>query len=280
MRNLRRVAAASIAAAIALALAFGGSPDDLRLSLRSRVQAFKGSGDRQSASIEYTLPASKTALILCDMWDRHWCDTATRRVDALAHKMSPVVDLARQRGVLIIHAPSDTIDFYKDHPARLKMLRFSPVQPPEALPLSEPPLLIDDSDGGCDNPDNSLQPNTRVWTREHAAIHIMDTDLISDNGREVYSALRARGIQNILIAGVHTNMCVLNRSFGIRQMTKWGMRCILIRDLTDAMYNPASRPFVSHERGTEMVIEHIESYWAPTVTSEQLVRALRAGARP
>jgi nicotinamidase-related amidase len=244
------------------------------------VQAFKGSGDRQSASIEYTLPASKTALILCDMWDRHWCDTATRRVDALAHKMSPVVDLARQRGVLIIHAPSDTIDSYKDHPARLTMLRFSPVQPPKAVALSEPPLPIDDSDGGCDNPNNSLQPNTRVWTREHAAIHIMDTDLISDNGREVYSALRARGIQNILIAGVHTNMCVLNRSFGIRQMTKWGMRCILIRDLTDAMYNPASRPFVSHERGTEMVIEHIESYWAPTVTSEQLVHALRAGARP
>ena len=57
-------------------------------------------------------------------------------------------------------------------------------------------------------------------------------------------------------------------------MTKWGVHCILVRDLTDAMYNPARRPFVSHEQGTELVIEHIEKYWAPTVTSKDLVRAL------
>ena len=101
-------------------------------------------------------------------------------------------------------------------------------------------------------------------------------DLVSDDGREVYSALRVHGIKTLLVAGVHANMCILNRTFAIRQMTKWGVRCILIRDLTDAMYNPAKRPFVSHERGTQMIIEHIEKYWAPTVTSEDLVRVLKA----
>jgi hypothetical protein len=69
-------------------------------------------------------------------------------------------------------------------------------------------------------------------------------------------------------------MCVLNRSFAIRQMTKWGVRCILVRDLTDAMYDPRDRPFVSHDRGTELVIEHIEKYWAPTVTSSQILAVL------
>lgn len=252
---------------------------DMHLTLRSRVEAFKGSGEGQSVSFQYTLPVSRTALILCDMWDRHWCETASRRVDALAHKMSPVVDLARKQGILIIHAPSETMDFYKDHPARLKIIHFPQVQPPEPLPLTEPPLPIDDSDGGCDNPNNLLKPNTRTWTREHPAIHVLDTDLISDNGREVYNALHALGIQTLLLAGVHANMCILNRSFAIRQMTRWGIRCILIRDLTDAMYNPARRPFVSHQRGTEMVIEHIESNWAPTVTSEELVRALEQTGR-
>jgi hypothetical protein len=72
-------------------------------------------------------------------------------------------------------------------------------------------------------------------------------------------------------------MCVLKRSFAIRQMTKWGIRCILIRDLTDSMYNPARRPFVSHDEGTQLVIEHIEKYWAPTVSSDDLVRALNGG---
>jgi hypothetical protein len=53
------------------------------------------------------------------------------------------------------------------------------------------------------------------------------------------------------------------------------MRCVLVRDLTDAMYNPASRPFVSHAAGTELVIEHIEKYWAPTTTSDALTTAFK-----
>jgi hypothetical protein len=85
--------------------------EEAHLVLRSRVEAFKGSGARQPAPVNFNLPVSKTALILCDMWDRHWCDTASQRVDALAKRISPVVDLAREKGVLIIHAPSDTMDF-------------------------------------------------------------------------------------------------------------------------------------------------------------------------
>jgi len=75
------------------------------------------------------------------------------------------------------------------------------------------------------------------------------------------------------VAGVHTNMCILNRSFAIRQMTKWALQCILLRGLTDAMYDPADRPFVSHDAGTQLVIEHIERHWAPTVTSTELLKA-------
>lgn len=256
-------------------LSGASNSSDVRINVRTRVEAFRGSGEKQPASFEYTLPLSRTALIICDMWDHHWCDSASQRVDALAHKMQPVIDLLRQHGVLIIHAPSETMSFYKDNPARLAILAFPKIQTPEPLTLTESPLPIDDSDGGCDNPNNSLKPNTRVWTRENSAIRVLDTDLVSDDGHEIYNALHAKGIQTLLYAGVHANMCILNRTFGIRQMAKWGMRAILIRDLTDAMYNPASRPFVSHQRGTEMVIEHIEANWAPTVTSDDLVSALR-----
>jgi hypothetical protein len=167
------------------------------------------------------------------------------------------------------------MQFYKEAPQRLSILSVPAAEPPDPLALTDPPLPIDDSDGGCDTPNNPLPVNTRVWTRENAAIRIGPSDLISDNGREVYNALRSRGIKTLFVAGVHANMCILNRTFAIRQMTKWGVRCILIRDLTDAMYNPARRPFVSHERGTELVIEHIEKYWAPTAASDDLVRALK-----
>ena len=52
--------------------------------------------------------------------------------------------------------------------------------------------------------------------------------------------LEQRGIENVILLGVHTNMCVLGRPFGIRQMVYQGKNVVLVRDLTDAMYNPAS----------------------------------------
>jgi len=120
-----------------------GTPagEEAHLILRSRVEAFKGSSDTQPVSIDFNLPVSKTALILCDMWDRHWCDTASQRVDALAKRISSVVDIAREKGVLIIHAPSDTMDFYKTNPARLKILQFPQVQPPQPLKRRQPPFV-------------------------------------------------------------------------------------------------------------------------------------------
>jgi hypothetical protein len=37
------------------------------------------------------------------------------------------------------------------------------------------------------------------------------------------------------------------------------------------MYNPRSWPNVSHFRGTELIVEHIEKYVCPTITSDQLL---------
>jgi type 1 glutamine amidotransferase len=37
------------------------------------------------------------------------------------------------------------------------------------------------------------------------------------------------------------------------------------------MYNPRCRPFVPHVRGTELIIEHIEKYVCPTITSVDLL---------
>jgi len=263
---------------MAVFVALGSASGPLmHLTLRTRTETPKGSGEWRESMIERDVPVSRAALIICDVWDKHWCVGAMERVGPLAKKAAPVIDLARERGILIIHAPSETMNFYKDEPARLRILEIPKADPPQSANISEPALPIDDSDGGCDTPNNPLKVDTAVWTRQHAAIRIAPPDLVSDNGREVYSALKLRGIDTLFVMGVHTNMCILNRSFAIRQMTKWGIHCILIRDLTDAMYNPARRPYVSHDQGTELVIEHIEKYWAPTTTSGELVRALNEG---
>ena len=259
-----------LGAVLACAAANAADVATLRLQLRTRVEAFKGSDEWHEVHVDQTLPVSRTAILICDMWNKHWCSGASRRVDELAARMNPVLEKARAAGVQIIHAPSETMEFYQNTPQRLRILALAKTSSPTSLSLTDPPLPIDDADGGCDTSDQFY----KAWTRENAALRIAPEDVISDNGAEIYAFLKSRGIDSLLMMGVHTNMCVLNRSFAIKQMTNWGERCILVRDLTDSMYNPKARPYVSHQQGTELVIEHIEKYWAPSVLSEQLMQAL------
>jgi nicotinamidase-related amidase len=204
------------------------------------------------------------------MWDRHWCEGANRRLGPIVEKAVPVLAAARRAGFLIIHSPSDTMDFYRGTPQRAAAQSLSKAAPPAPLDLADPPLPVESPTGGCDTPEKFF----KAWTRQHPGIPVAAEDLVTDRGEEVYAALQARRIERLFILGVHTNMCILNRSFAIRQMTKWGVRCVLLRDLTDAMYSPADAPQVSHERGTELVVEHIEKYWCPTALSADLRAAL------
>lgn len=142
---------------------------------------------------------------------------------------------------------------------------------------------IDQSDGGEDDDPveharwaaelkaKGLNPRA-PWTRQTDMLTIdQDQDAITDSGVEVWNLLESRGIENVLLVGVHVNMCVAGRPFGLRQMSKNGKKVALVRDLTDSMYNPGCWPHVPHHRGTELFIEHLEKYVSPTVTSNQLL---------
>ena len=216
------------------------------------------------------LDPARTALVLCDVWDKHWCRGANERLAELLPRMSEVVTAAREKGVLIVHAPSDTMEFYKDSPARQRVLDAPKVEVPEPSPRECPPQPIDASDQGCDTPPDEVHV---AWSSQHAAIEIDEArDLISDNGDDLYGIYKQRGINDILIMGVHTNMCVLGRSFAIMPMVRWGFNVALIRDLTDTMYNPGMSPYVSHDEGTRLVVEYIEKFWCPTILSDDILR--------
>lgn len=242
---------------------------ELQLTLRTRIETCKGSDLWDEVTLEKSFPVGAVAILLCDLWDDHWCKGAARRVNEMVPRVEATIAAARRNGVQIIHAPSGTMDFYADSPCRRRILDVPTVEPPIPLDRPDPPLPIDDSDGGCDSGESVAR---RAWTRQHPGITLADPDVVSDQGREVYSFLRAKGIQTLIVMGVHTNMCVLRRSFAIKQMTRWGVQCLLVRDLTDAMYNPVRAPYVSHAAGTGMVIEHIEKYWCPTVLSGDLAK--------
>jgi nicotinamidase-related amidase len=279
---MKRIAFTILLVAAAVAPADPG-PNEKMLQARKRVNLAEATATvlgglvvKRTVMVKATpitqsikLDPTRTAVVVCDMWDDHWCKSAATRCAELAKKADPVLKACREQGMTIIHCPSDTMPFYKDHPARKRMLAVKKVEPPKAKDKPTPPLPVDDSDGGCDDAQPAKQ--FKAWTRQHAAIAIdEDKDYITDNGGEVYSLMAEKKIDTLIVMGVHTNMCVLNRTFAIKQMVKWGKNVLLVRDLTDAMYNPKMKPMVSHQKGTELIIEYIETYWCPTIESKQL----------
>jgi nicotinamidase-related amidase len=262
-------------------------PGTLSVRARRRGEQAPGGGKLRISERVLRWDVSKSAIIVCDMWDTHTCSMSAQRVAAMAPRMNEVISSARTLGVMIIHAPSDTMKFYEGTPWRQRMQR-APTAPSSIpilarcprVPMEERNFPVDDTDGGCDDPVVKEWTGPYPWTREHPAIDVVGFDGVSDNGQEIYNYLRQEGISNVALMGVHTNICILNRGFGIRQMTRLGFQVALVRDLTDAMYDPRKRPFVSHARGTELVIEHIEAKWCPSIPSEDLTRVIPGTDNP
>ena len=294
------VAAASAAAAMSLsgsALAAGSEstraipavPGKLAIDWRRREQ--DGDGFRViEETVEWN--ASETAIIICDMWADHPCKMAAMRVARMAPRMNEVVSLARDQGVAIIHAPSSGMMHYEETPYRARMKNARPAKPPVPIqgwcylnPEKEGPWpIVDDIKRGeakvtgCDDPE--ARPHVATDRHQHPDINIIGHDGISDNGQEIFNFLEQERRNNIVLMGVHTNMCVLGRPFGIRQQKYLGKNVVLCRDLTDALYDPRDKPYVSHARGVELVVEHIEKYWCPSIPGVCLTSVLPGTSGP
>jgi putative membrane-bound dehydrogenase-like protein len=289
MRTASRGGMCSVFYAVTLAGALGteapaqptSSTEPLTLHARIREaqaplsDALPKRPDAQQKTLRWN-PA-QTAIIICDMWNQHWCRGATRRVGELAPTINQTIAAARARGILIIHAPSSCMDAYKDHPARKK----AQAAPKAAnlpkhidewcnkIPAEEKGIYpIDQSDGGCD--DSPQCPQGSPWKSQVSSIEIRPDDAISDSGEEIWNLLESRGITNAMLMGVHTNMCVLGRPFGLRNLARSGKNVVLVRDLTDTMYNSRQWPYVSHFEGTNRIVEYVEKFVAPTILSTDL----------
>lgn len=275
-----------------LSLQAAHAADPLALSLRYQTPVTEAGEAFHVRHRGETWQADKTAIIICDMWDSHHCVNAVRRVAEIAPRIDALANHLRIAGSTVIHAPSSCMDFYADQPARLRATRVSIAkelpdnieswcdQIPNEESFAYP---IDQSDGGEDDaPAEHASWAARLaadgknpgspWTRQTGTITIDDDkDFISDDGRVIWSILQQRGIENVILVGVHTNMCVLGRPFGLRRLAASGMNVVLCRDLTDTMYNPAAWPYASHFTGTDLIVSHVERHVCPTITSNQIL---------
>jgi len=246
-----------------------------------------GAGERTE-----TWPASETAFIICDTWDAHHSINAVRRMEQFVPRMNEVITKARSLGSVIIHAPSDCMAAYESHPARQRAMeapraanlpegitRWNPRTERETgakYPLDQSGIVEDDDPAEHAAWVETLKAQGRnpgtPWLRQHPGIEIDATrDYISDRGDEVWNVLEQRGVQRVVLLGVHANMCVLGRPFGLRNLVAHGKQAVLLRDLTDCMYSPGSWPHVDHFAGNALLIDYIEKQICPTATSDQIV---------
>jgi len=258
-----------------------------QVQLRHQVETKPDSARYHRLERDEAWDANKTAIIVCDMWDSHHCYRAVQREKEFAPRLNEVLNDARQRGATIVHSPSGCMNAYAEHPGRqrAKDAPAATEYPTDIskwcyqIPAEEAAAYpIDQTDGGEDDtPEEHAKWEKQLasegrnvkqpWRQQIDLIQIdPQADYISDDGKEIWNLINDHGIEHVILAGVHTNMCVLGRPFGLRRMKLAGMNVALMRDMTDTMYNPAAKPFVSHFSGTDLIIDHIERFVCPTLT--------------
>lgn len=242
------------------------------ISLRSR------SADGEPVvALRHDWDNAKIAVVICDMWDTTQCVSAARRVAEMAPRVNEVAARLRQEGALIVHAPAGCMEYYAGTPARERARQASRVPSPVPVDWHDwdasresplPSALADDTPCSCEPGEPCTKGGPpHPWTHQIESIAISSTDAVTDDGEELLALLEDGKIEDVVVMGVHLNRCVLGRPYGIRQLVYWGKRPVLCRDLTDSYHRDPR----GHLWGNEQMIAHVERYWCPSVTSDQLV---------
>ncbi len=244
----------------ALLTGLPGRAAEIELTLQAR--------DPATGSIRLTsekVDPRRVGVIAVDVWNFHWCKTATMRVDAIVPRLNAALESARALGMTVMLCPSDVVDNYVGYPQREAALAMATAPVPTIVQVTCPP--VPDA-GGCACGRERCAVNYG-WDGMHPALRIGDDDLMPDTQAEVYAICRQRGLTHLIYVGFHTQVCLLGKPMGLKAMKSAGLKCVLARDMTDAHpgYDPA-RSFTP-DLNTEQVIEHFEKHLAPTIHFQQ-----------
>lgn len=201
-------------------------------------------------------------VIAVDVWNFHWCKTATMRVDAFIPRLNRALDAARDLGMTVMLCPSDVVDNYVGYPQREAVLALPPVAVPKIVDVQCPEAP---DAGGCACGRERCAVNYG-WDGMHPGLRIGAADLMPDTQAEVYAICQQLGLTHLIYVGFHTQVCLLGKPMGLKAMKSAGLRCVLARDMTDAHpgYDPA-RSFTP-DLNTAQVVEHFEKFLAPTIS--------------
>jgi hypothetical protein len=238
------------------ATADSSAPTTIELHLQRRDP---NSGDLRPETIN--VDPRHVGVVVVDMWNWHWCKTSAARVAALVPRMKPVLAQAHDLGMTIFWCPSDVVDNYVGTPQHEAAANAPKVPLPDLEPLDCPAAP---DGGGCTCGKERCQGNYG-WNAMNPQLQMNDDDLMPNDLETLYSLCRQRGITHLIYVGVHTQVCLLGKSIGLRNLSRAGLYCILARDLTDAhgLYDPDHG--ITPDDFTARVVAHFEKFLAPTI---------------
>ena len=225
------------------------------------------------------LDVKETALVLVDVWNLHYVDSWIARATEVAKtKIVPAMEAARKAGMMIIHAPSPRVA--KKHDEWTRYAGDEELNPPSQPSPDWPPEDFRKRSGKYAEYSRDLwkEPYMEPWKEVYKGLDISDLakpepgDFVISTGNQLHRLLRNRKILHLFYAGFATNMCLIDRDYGMRAMKNRGYNLILLRDATTGV---ETHDTVANLLTTKVYVQQIELY-AYSVTTEGFIKACQA----
>jgi nicotinamidase-related amidase len=228
---------------------------------------------------EWSVPVAQSALVLVDCWAEHFIRTHQESSGRIMREtLAPVVAAARRAGVAIIHAPSPNyLDPYPQSVAYASD-RDLGLEPPPPAP-SWPPAEFRSRQGEYAAYARPPEPKVREWLKDMSRYRIAEVlapqpgDYVIRTGEQLHRLLTHQRRLHLFYAGFATNMCILYRDYGTREMGRRGYNILLLRDCTDGIECRETR---EGRTQTQAAILSIEVGVGCSVTSTDFLQACAA----
>ncbi len=221
------------------------------------------------AQLDWSIPLSQTALVLVDVWQRHYLkDTEERGEKIIQTKLIPLINACRKQGMPIIHAPSAPVA--KRHLNWVDLVHASEMAGKKD---DWPPQQFRNLSGPYKAYQRPFEPREeeRQQLPEltfHPDIQPINNEAVVATGEELHRLCKKEGILFLFFAGFNTNACIISRDYGTLQMSNRGYQVVLVRDCTTGMESAETHATLAQTQGAVLLLEMFGQY---SVASDDII---------
>lgn len=228
------------------------------------------------AHLNWQIPLAQTALVLLDVWDRHYLiDTEARAEAIIQQNVVPLVAACRRAGLRLIHAPSPGHNMAQDHPNWVNLVGKEELN--AAQDEDWPPREFRQKTGDFSRYALPAEPRDteRAALRANLAMHpdvlpAADEPVVAC-GEELHRYCKQQGILFLFYLGFNTNACILHRDYGTLKMAERGYDVVIVRDCTTGMESFETREELWQTRVSVQILEMFGKY---SITASELIEGL------